>query len=302
MTDKEPARRWRIARALRVAPLLAACIWHQAACAQEVAERVVRIPVKVTNAYGKVIERDITVTIFEVSGRAMYPLLVLNHGRPADDAGRVKMGRVRYSEVSRWFASLGYSVWVPTRIGYGVSRTDEDPEYTGTCNRKRYEPGYAVAAEQTLQVIEQAKRNAGIDGRRVVVVGQSFGGTTSVALAARNPPGLAAAINFAGGGGGNPETRPGEPCAPELLRDLFEGYGKTSRVPTLWVYTENDKWMGSRYTKTWFEAFRSNGGIGEFVMHPPHGEDGHSLFTRGFALWRPIVERFLGGIGEGARQ
>jgi dienelactone hydrolase len=280
-------------RCLSVASVLAACGWFQPASAQNVVERIEKVAVKVTNMYGKQIERDITVTVFEIAGRAPYPLLVLNHGRAADDTGRLKMGRVRYSEASRWFAALGYSVWVPTRVGYGVSGADEDPEYTGPCSRKRYEPGYAASADQTLQVIEHAKRRAEIDGRRILVVGQSFGGTTSIAVAARNAPGLIAAINFAGGGGGNPETRPGEPCGPELLRDMFSGYGKTSRVPTLWVYTENDKWMGARYTKEWFEAFRSSGGAGEFVMQPAFGEDGHSLFTRGFSLWRPIVERFL---------
>ena len=69
----------------------------------------------------------------------------------------------------------------------------------------------------------------------------------------------------------------------------------------LWVYTENDRWMGARYTKAWFEAFKSRGGVGEFVMHPAFGEDGHLLFSRGSALWHPIVERFLAGVGERAR-
>jgi dienelactone hydrolase len=281
--------------------MLAACAWGPAAGAQELTERIERIAVKVADLYGKQIERDITVTVFEIAGRAPYPLLVLNHGRAVDDAGRAKVGRARYPEASRWFASLGYSVWVPTRIGYGVSGTDEDPEYTGTCTHKRYEPGYAVSTDQTLQVIEHAKSRTGIDGRRTVVVGQSFGGATSIGVAARNSPGVVAAINFAGGGGGNPGTRPGEPCQPEKLRELFAGYGKTARVPTLWIYTENDRYMGPHYTKEWFEAFRSAGGTGEFVMHPPHGEDGHLLFTRGFAQWRPIVERFLAGFANRAR-
>lgn len=273
--------------------MLVASGWFPSAGAQDAAERIEKVAVMVTDMYGKQIGREITVTVFEVAGRAPYPLLVLNHGRAADDAGRAKLGRVRYTEASHWFASLGYSVWVPTRIGYGVSGTDEDPEYTGTCANKRYDPGYAVSADQTLQVIEHAKRRADIDGRRIVVVGQSFGGATSIGVAARNMPGVVATINFAGGGGGDPQTRPGEPCAPGRLRDMFAAYGKTARVPTLWIYTENDKWMGSRYPKEWFDAFRASGGTGEFVQHPPHGEDGHSLFTRGFKLWQPIVERFM---------
>lgn len=270
--------------------------WPFAAHAEEVSERVLKVPVRVTDSYGKRIEREITVTVFEIPGRASYPLLVFNHGRAVDAVGRFKMGRARYSQASLWFASLGYSVWVPTRIGYGVSGTDEDPEDTRDCRNKQYEPGYAASADQTLQVIDFAKQRADIDGKRVVVVGQSFGGATSIAVAARNAPGVVATINFAGGGGGNPATSPGMPCAPDGLRKMFEGYGKTSRIPTLWVYTENDKWMGSKYTREWYEAFRDSGGVGEFVMQPPFGDDGHLLFVRGFTLWKPLVERFLTGV------
>lgn len=283
-------------RCLRLVSIFAACVCYQAANAQAVGERIVKVPVKVTDSYNKLFEREITVTVFETPGRAPYPLLILNHGRPGDQAGRMKMGRVRYLEASRWFASLGYSVWVPTRIGYGVSGADEDPEYTRACRTNWFEPGLAVAEEQTLQVIEHAKRSSDIDGRRIVVAGPSFAGVTSIGVAARNPPGLVAAINISGGNGGDPVAHPGSPCGADVLRKIFSTYGRAARVPTLWIYAENDKYFAPRFAEAWFEAFRSSGGKGEFVMHPPLGEDGHDIFTRGFAQWRPIVERFLGEI------
>lgn len=37
-------------------------------------------------------------------------------------------------------------------------------------------------------------------------------------------------------------------------------------------------------------------GTGEYVLHPPFGDDGHNLFTGGFELWKPMVERFLAGV------
>ena len=77
---------------------------------------------------------------------------------------------------------------------------------------------------------------------------------------------------------------------------MFADYGQTSRIPTLWIYAENDKWMGSKYPREWFEAFQARGGTGEYVLHPPFGDDGHNLFTRGFELWKPMVERFLAGV------
>jgi dienelactone hydrolase len=283
--------------------LAACCLFTIAAVGQSASadspatERVLKVPLKVRDGRFKVIEQDITVTVFEAPGRPKYPLLILNHGRPIDLAGRMKMGRVRLSQASLYFASLGFSVWVPTRVGYGVSGTNADPEYTGTCTAKDYKPGYDVAADQSIQIIEYARRRPDVDPRRIVAVGQSFGGTTAITLASRNVPGLLAAINFAGGGGGNPVTRPGEPCLPTRLEDLFRGYGKTARIPTLWIYTENDLFARPGYTKAWFTAYQAEGGAGEFVLLPPFRDNGHALFSAGFDIWRPIVLNFLQASG-----
>jgi dienelactone hydrolase len=266
-----------------------------------VTERVLKVPVQVRDGRGKVIEQDITVTVFEVPGRKSYPLLILNHGRALNAEERMKMGRQRLVQASGYFASLGFSVWVPTRVGYGVSGTTEDPEYTGNCKVRHYGPGYDAAADQSVQIIEYAKRRSDVDTRRIVAVGQSFGGTTAIALASRNTPGLVAAINFAGGGGGNPVTRPGEPCFPNLLEDLFRTYGKTARIPTLWIYTENDLYARPGYTQAWFAAYKAEGGSGEFVLLPPYRDNGHLLFGSGIVIWRPIVLKFLRASGFAER-
>jgi dienelactone hydrolase len=256
-------------------------------------EEVIKVPVKVADNYGKEVAQDIVVTIFyDDTAPKPYPLLVLGHGRDAEAAGRAAMGRARYSVNSRWFTRLGFMVAVPTRVGYGESG-GEDVEYTGECNRKNYPPGYAAAAEQTLKVLDTLRQRRDTAKDRAVIVGQSFGGTTAITVAAQNPPGIQTTINFAGGGGGNPKAFPQKPCGAYWLERMFANYGKTARIPTLWIYTENDMFFGPKYPKEWFDAFKAAGGVGEYTLYPPLGDDGHGLFSKAPEIWQPRVLEFL---------
>jgi dienelactone hydrolase len=262
-----------------------------------VREEQVDLPVKVVDAYGKAIEQSIKVTIWsDDANPAPAPVLVLNHGRAAEAQERAALGRARYTEASRWFLRRGFIVAVPTRIGYGVSG-GEDVEDSGGCSQKNYPPSYAAATRQTLAVLDLVRQRADAAKDRAVVVGQSFGGATSVAVAALNPPGVQASINFAGGGGGNPKTQPQNPCAPHRLEALYKGYGSTAKVPMLWIYTENDMYFGPKLPRQWHQAFVAAGGTAELVQFPPHGEDGHALFTRFPDVWQPKVGEFLDAVG-----
>jgi len=260
-------------------------------------EENLRVPVTIGSANGELVAREIVVTVFHDDTMPRpYPLLVLNHGRAVDAASRSALGRARFSVASRWFAARGFMVAVPTRIGYGVTG-GPDIENSGPCNSKNYQPAYAGSTDLTLQVIAALRRRRDVAQDRTVVVGQSFGGMTSITLAARNPPGIQAFINFAGGGGGNPKDRPQKPCAPQLLERMFAGYGKTARAPTLWIYTENDRYFGPAHPRAWFDAFRAAGGKGEFHQFPPSGDDGHRLFTDAPQSWQPVVLTFLNANG-----
>jgi dienelactone hydrolase len=275
-----------------VTAALATLLTMATATRAELREQLVEVPVEVTDAYGKVLRHTISVTLFsDSSNPSPAPILVINHGRPADEL-RVGPWRARFHDASRFFVGQGFIVAVPTRMGYGVTG-GEDVEDTGGCGKKNYAPGYAAAAQQTLAVLDAVRWRADADRDRAVVIGDSFGGATSASLAALNPRGVRAAINFAGGGGADPKTQPMRPCAPAQLEYMFRTHGKTARVPMLWIYTQNDMFMGPRHPKEWFEAYVSQGAPAEFVQYPPLGEDGHSLFTRFPDVWRPKVIEFL---------
>ena len=206
-----------------------------------VIEEVISVPVRVRTITGEKISQPIKVTIFRDDKLAKAPWLVLNHGRPASEADFAGMKRQRYSANSRYFVALGFVVLVPTRVGYGESG-GRDVEYSGHCNDKHYPPVYAAGADQTVAVLRAAANLPFVDMSRGIVVGQSFGGTTALTLSTMNVPGLLGAVNFAGGGGGNPATHSANPCSEPRLRALFQHYGTSAKIPSLWLYSENDKY------------------------------------------------------------
>ncbi|HVE52799.1 MAG TPA: dienelactone hydrolase [Ramlibacter sp.] len=259
----------------------------------KLAEEVIEVPVTVADMYGKSVTMPIVVTVFSDDRNPRpAPVLVLNHGRAAEAPDRAELGRARYSEVSRFFVRQGFIVAVPTRVGYGVT-AGPDVEYSGPCEKKNYPPGYKAAAEQALAALAVVRERPDAARDRTVMLGQSYGGVTAIGVAALGAPGVQVAINFAGGGGGSPKLRPQQPCQPQQMERLFRDYGRGARIPTLWIYTENDSYLGAEYPRQWHAAFAQAGGRSEFVQYPPHGEDGHSLLTRHPKTWQPKVLEFL---------
>jgi hypothetical protein len=102
---------------------------------------------------------------------------------------------------------------------------------------------------------------------------------------------LIAAINFAGGAG---STGPDQVCSPEALVDAFGHFGKRSRMPMLWVYSENDSYFSPQLAQRFYKAFAGAGGNASFIVAPPFELEGHHLFSRkGIPVWAPMVDEFL---------
>jgi hypothetical protein len=60
----------------------------------------------------------------------------------------------------------------------------------------------------------------------------------------------------------------------------------------LWLYAQNDKFFWPELAQKFDAAFRSQGGNDQFVLAPPIGDDGHSLF-RHVDAWSDTVDAFL---------
>jgi len=263
--------------------------------ATDLHESVTTINVVVKDMFRRESQGEVVITQFKPDGDGPFPILILNHGRSATN--RATTPRFRYTPQARYFVKRGFAVFVPTRIGYGEKGTTPDPEESGSCNNKNYAPMAEAASKEILAVLEYAKTQKYVDASQVLVVGQSVGGYSTVAVAAKNPSGLVAAINFAGGSGGNPADRPGEPCQPYKMEKMYAEFGAGSKVPMLWIYTENDQYFAPRYSQEWHAAFVKAGGRAEFKLLPAFGKDGHTLFTGGSKIWEPLVSEFLDANG-----
>jgi dienelactone hydrolase len=258
-------------------------------------EETISLPVEVRDASGAPVRQSITVTVFRDNARPKSPFLILNHGR-SDAAGRAALGRARSAANSRYFVGKGFVVLAPTRIGYGVTG-GPDVENSGRCASRDFPPVFEAAAQQVVATIQYAKRLPYVDGAKGLVVGQSFGGATSIAVAAKNIPGVVGIVNFAGGSGGRPKTHPDDPCSSQALGRTLASYGARARSPTLWLYSENDRYWGKELPRAWFAGFVRSGGKGKFVQLPAFGMDGHTSFNRNPEAWKPHVDAFLTEIG-----
>jgi dienelactone hydrolase len=262
-------------------------------------EEIIEVPVSVSNSNftnNPKFEQKITVTIWRDDAIKKAPYLLFSHGRAGTDQEREKFGRSSEKRNSEYFVSKGFTVILPTRIGYGVSG-GPDADYSGACGNKNYLEARKVAIDQSKQVLNHVFDFSYIDRTKGIVVGQSVGGFTTIGLSAENISGLKGAINFAGGDGGDPIKSAEKPCGDYLIKDTFAKYGASNKVPTLWLYSVNDKFWGEQLPKDWFVAFQKAGGKGQFISLPAYKEDGHSIFRGDLNAWKNDFEKFIKEIG-----
>ena len=234
-------------------------------------------------------------------GDGPFPLVVMNHGISLDANQRTMFPTVEYRDAAFWFARRGYFVISPLR--YGASSLDAQDRglygavfgHVGSCDNPNFRgPGLAIATLNEW-VIENMQKKKQIAPGKVIVVGQSGGGWGSIALASRNPPSVGAVITFAAGRGGRVDGKPNNNCAPDKLVAATGEFGRTARIPMLWIYAENDSYFGPELTKRMHNAFTAAGGDAEYHLLPAFGNDGHFLIDSADAvpLWAPLVSQFL---------
>jgi len=234
-------------------------------------------------------------------GDGPFPLVIMNHGIALGAQERTMFPTIEYRAAAHWFANRGYVVISPVR--YGASSLDDKDQglygsvfaHVGSCDNPNYQgPGLAIATLNEWVIDYMSKRKI-VQPGKVVVVGQSGGGWGAIALASLNPSSVQAIVTFAAGRGGRVDGKPNNNCAPDKLVAATGEFGRTARVPMLWIYTENDSYFGPELTKRMHDAFVAAGGNAEYRMLPPFGSDGHFMIDSPDAvpIWSPLVSQFL---------
>ena len=220
-----------------------------------------------------------------------HPLALVNHGAPRNNTDRRKMTPWDMLPQAREFARRGWTTVIVMRRGYGDSGGGFD-EDARSCSRF---PDYLGSGQESAKdlraAIEYLSKLPEVDPTRIISIGRSAGGFATVALSAKPPAGLVAGISFAGGRGSPAKD---QVCNPADLIGAFRDFGKTARIPMLWVYAQNDHFFSPQLAAEFYRAFTGAGGTAQFVSAAPFGTDGHGLFSdAGIPIWTSMVDSFL---------
>ncbi|MGE3712074.1 MAG: alpha/beta hydrolase family protein [Hyphomicrobiaceae bacterium] len=245
-------------------------------------------------------EIDLRATVFRPGASCSdkaRPLVVINHGTDASTNESVSMPVFYW--LSRWFVSRGWAVVLPQRRGHGATG-GELVEGRDTCARPEHFASAQAAADDIEAAVRYMAHQTFVLPDTIVVAGISSGGWASLALSGRDIPGLRGVVNFAGGRGGHAGGRANAICGRKRLVSDAGRLGSASRVPSLWLYAQNDSYFSPRLATTMFRAFVSAGARARLQITPAYGREGHYLANdqAGWSLWSEKLAAFLSDIKE----
>lgn len=226
-------------------------------------------------------------TVFQPNGPGPFPLLIINHGK--DAVAPRQQVRERFIVMATAFVKRGYAVMVPMRQGFSNS-TGRYRDFG--CNMTAN--GYAQASD-VRDVVHFARQQDWIDGERIVIAGQSYGGMATVALGAQHLPGVRGLINFAGGL--RDDTNHCD-WRTALVR-AFGTYGAANNSASLWLYGANDALFEPQLVAQMHGAFVRSGGHARLVEYGAFKRDAHGMLASrdGEKIWWRETEPFLKQIG-----
>lgn len=234
---------------------------------------------------------ELETTFFKPPGDGPFPLVVINHGKAFGDPRFDP--RARFVAASREFLKMGYVVALPMRPGFSKSTGSY---VDSKCNIRA---GGLTQAEVVDEFIDTLKAKPFIDAKNILVVGQSHGGLTVMALSTKKVSGVKGIVNFAGGY--KYEASGMNHCNwQQTMVEAFASYGRNAKIPSLWFYGDNDSYWGAELPKHLYEAYRNGSGEAQLISFGvyPYG-DAHKMFgdSKGVPIWLEPTRAFMKKVG-----
>jgi tetratricopeptide (TPR) repeat protein/pimeloyl-ACP methyl ester carboxylesterase len=226
----------------------------------------------------------------DATGR--LPVAFMNHGRPNTNMEALQSslttgdpGLLEMSDMAR----RGWLVVAIHRRGYGLSDGPWQSD-DATCALGTAMAWMDADADDIQAAIEVIAQRSDADPTKMITMGISAGGGTSVALGARNIPGLVAAIDIAGG-----EHLSGCNLIDQSIAIDFKDLGSRNRIPNLWIFAQNDRNHPPEQVERMRAAFVGAGADLKLAELEAMGSDGHAAMGSflGRAKWLAEVDTFL---------
>jgi dienelactone hydrolase len=223
------------------------------------------------------------------------PIALITHGKNATSAENQSFRADMMLPQARDFAARGWLAVAVIRRGYG--RSDGVPGVPRgaaymACQNADLVHGFELEADDLDGALKAVAMRPDADGTRAIAVGQSLGGGTVLAFAARRPAGLLGVVNVSGG---VLRTDANGVCDHADLVAAMATFGAGTRVPALWLYSENDSLFPPALVARMRDAYTEAGGRPELRMFPAVLYDGHRLFADFSARvkWLRALDTFL---------
>jgi dienelactone hydrolase len=224
------------------------------------------------------------------------PVALITHGKNAKAEENQALRADMMLPQARDFAARGWLAVVVLRRGYGQSDglpgVSRGAAYMA-CENADLARGFEVEADDLDGALKVVAARPDADGSRVIAIGQSLGGGVVLAFAARRPAGLLGVVNVSGGAWRT--NGEGNVCQHADLVAAMGTLGARTRIPTLWLYAENDSLFPPELVTRMRDAYAAAGARADLRMFPPIMHDGHRLFADfgGRVKWLRAVDGFL---------
>ena len=227
-------------------------------------------------------------TLFLPPGPGPFPLAVMNHG--ATNISSSNRGeRYRFTAAAYYFLSRGYAVALPMMRGFSrsggvLTRAGCDLASVARLNGRDL--------RGAIERLVATRRE--IDGTRIVVAGQSFGGWNTLGLGTAPPAGTRALVVI-NGVIRSSDCKDQDPALIAAAGQL----GREAKVPALLFYGDNDSLISVPTWRGIVDSYKRAGGSAELVAFGRYGEDSHQMLSdpASIAFWGAKADAFLARAG-----